>query len=83
MNLISGGPIRPFKKGWALIQSFSKTHYWTEDSEEIPRILGENGRVRRYVALCGHVGLTHNRMPALEPGNFPRCKKCLKQSKKK
>lgn len=78
-RMMSGGPINPFTKGWAIIPfSGEKPHFWIEDKETMPPKIGKHGRVRYYTSLCGVVGVTNSAVNALAPGDFPKCKRCSK-----
>lgn len=53
-----------------------RAHYWTEDTTTMPPTIDKGGRTRYYTSKCGIVGITTDRVPALEPGNHPKCKRC-------
>ena len=40
MNIITGGPMRDFKKGWAVIPFLEKAHYWNRQPCEVAFIRG-------------------------------------------
>jgi len=82
-NQISGGPIRPFTRGWAKFPFVGKrAHHWEEVTDLLPPKIGDGGRVRYFEADCGAVGATNDRVPALEPGSWDRCKVCEKRAGK-
>ena len=81
--------MRPFKGGWAILPFHGrKAHFWEDVTKEFedfttPRIHKVGGakaeRVRTYSAICGGVlGHTYGGVPALAPGNFDRCKNCIR-----
>jgi hypothetical protein len=73
---MTGGPIERLKAGWAKFAfSGRRVHFWTEDTTTMPPTINE-GRVRFYTALCGVLGVTNGKVPALHEGNWPRCKRC-------
>lgn len=74
---ITAGPIKHLTKGWALFSFHGRVaHYWREDASTMRPEIGEYGRVRWYVSLCGQTGVVYDRIPALHPGNWSQCKKC-------
>lgn len=76
-NRMSGGPIEPFPEGWALIPFVGeRAHYWRET---VPGMCG-GVRVRNYRSMCGLKGETARHSPALEPGNWPKCKRCERKA---
>ena len=71
------GPIKHLKKGWAIIPFIGrKAHYWTEE-ELTSGYIDKYGRVRFYNSLCGLEGTTDDARPAIDPGNWQKCKRCL------
>lgn len=77
MNLLSGPPLKNLRKGWALLPFVgNRAHYWIEDTEIPLAKLDERGRIRYYQSKCRLLGVTRPTVPALEPGNWPRCKRC-------
>lgn len=77
-QLLSGGPIQHLKKGWAIFPFQGKiAHYWIEDTETMMPQIRDGGRVRYYKSRCGQSGVVDRRVPALETGNFKKCKRCL------
>ena len=75
MGELSGGPIK-LSRGWALIPFIgSKAHFWVE--QEVEPYIDKNGRVRFYTSLCGIEATTDDKVPALEPGNWKKCKRCI------
>ena len=79
---IAIGAIEHLTKGWALLPFQGKrAHFWEEDTTTLPPKIRDGGRVRYYTALCGIVGVTDKQVPALNPGNWPRCKRCARAVK--
>lgn len=75
--MMSGGPITSLSKGWAILPFIGqRAHYWIEDKETMPPKIGETGRVRYYTSRCGLAGVTNDSVPALEPGDWVKCKNC-------
>lgn len=77
---ISGGPAGQVKEGWlrTVFPHGSKTHYFTlQDSSYI----NEHGRWHYWTASCGREAFTCARQPMLNPGNWPRCKRCEQKEK--
>lgn len=73
--MITGGQIKNFNEGWALVPfRGSKAHHWRFVRDATDDEMRESAKV--YVSKCGLVGLTIERVPALEPGGFLLCKKC-------
>ena len=68
--LKSGGPIKNFDEGWALIYPSKVIHYWVLD-------FWTNHRAD-FKSLCGVWQSTNPNKSALKEGTWPRCKKCLK-----
>ena len=74
-NLLTGGPIHDLEEGWAVMPFGRETaHYWQKGAD-----LGEGAT--GYMSLCGVKGVTLPKAPALEPGNFPRCKRCQRKAR--
>lgn len=80
MDQLAIGTITNFTKGWAIIPLEKKPHYWVEIDINVG-FVGECGRVKFYTSLCGLGGETNSMLPPIVPGNFPKCKRCLKLSK--
>lgn len=74
---ISAGPIEHMEKGWAVMPFVGgKAHYWVEDKDTMPPKIRYGERVRYYKSHCGISAVTNNKVPALQPGSWPRCKRC-------
>lgn len=79
MGYLTGGPIN-LKKGWAVVPfQTNKAHFMEEDT--VDAYIDKGGRVRFYRTLCGMEVTTDDKRPALEPGNWPKCKRCMNISK--
>lgn len=77
---ISGVPAVDVKQGWlrTVFPHGAKTHYFTlQDSSYI----NEHGRWYYWIASCGHEAFTCAKQPMLNPGNWPRCKRCERKEK--
>lgn len=76
------GPIEHLQEGWALIPFHGeRAHHWKEfvpQASVLPKI-AQGGRVRYYDAACGMHGVTTGRVPAIDPGNWPRCANCTRE----
>lgn len=75
--IISGGPIASFAGGLAKLPFTGNcAHYWYETSSywRSQMLLPEG--LRTFDALCGARGTTTEKAPALERGNWPKCKRC-------
>lgn len=76
------GPIEHLTKGWAVMPFIGrKAHHWTEDTKTMQPTIRDGGRVRYYVSACGLLSATSKSVPALNPGNFPKCKRCQRSVK--
>lgn len=65
-----------FTEGWALIPfKGEKVHFWKAVKIDVPRIY-KGGRVSFYRSKCGLVAKTGKGVHPLNPGNFPKCKRC-------
>ena len=76
-TLISGGPIAHFAGAWAKFPFVgSRAHYWHETTGywNTQMLLPEG--LRAFDAACGVLGTTTEQAPALEMGNWPKCKRC-------
>lgn len=74
---MSGGPIEHLVSGFALMPFVgTKAHYWIEDKQTLPPTIGGAGRVRYYTSRCNLTAVTNNRVMALDPGDWPKCKRC-------
>lgn len=72
----SGGPIRAFVNGWAIIPfGGDRVHYFEQWNPRVPAIF-EGERVKYYRALCGIEKATYKGVPALAGGGFDRCERC-------
>lgn len=80
---LSGGPIRDFAGGWAIIPFGRRPHYWRPVKDAIDTI-SRRGRVHFYRALCGAEAQTYDGVSAIEEGAFrdERCRHCLRQRQK-
>lgn len=78
--IFSGGPIKRFRGGWALIPFAERCHLWRrmDHQNELRARLKAPAGITFYKAACGHCEATTPRLPALEPGNVPKCKRCAK-----
>jgi hypothetical protein len=75
--LMSGGPIAHFAGAWAKFPFVgSRAHYWTETTSywRSQMLLPEG--LRTFDGACGARGEVTERAPALEMGNWPKCKRC-------
>lgn len=75
---ISGGPIEPFRGGWAIlcfVGRDSKEHYWRK-VDGLAGGIYPSGAVTGFESLCHARGGVSDRTPALGRGTFPRCKVC-------
>lgn len=72
---MSGGPIRGFRKGWALIPFHGeKAHYW----KAIKIKASGHGDLIEYRSACGTTADAREGVTdALEPGTWPRCSRCI------
>lgn len=79
--MISGGPIQHLTKGWAVIPFVGKrAHWWIEDTETMADTAPEGpAPVRYYQAACKVLAVTNAKIPALDPGDIPRCKRCQRR----
>lgn len=81
---MSGGPIKHFAGAWAKFPFVgSRAHYWRETTKKLVAIADVPKSHRIFIAECGVWGKTTERAPALEMGNWPKCKRCeaaLKES---
>lgn len=76
VGFISGGRIENHDQGWGLVSysaSMEKAHYWFADGQT------HCGQAKYFVSECGVISHTTDGFPMLEPGNFPKCKRCLKK----
>lgn len=74
---ISGGPAENVDSGWLRpIFHRGKTHFYRRQSSSY---INEHGRWYYWIASCGHEAFSCARQPMLNPGNWPRCKKCEKK----
>lgn len=65
----SGGPIEGFSGGWALLPfSGERCHLW-----EVVHNTAAGGIFR---SRCGVKGSVTYQVPALAPGDMPRCRNC-------
>jgi hypothetical protein len=84
-DLISGGPIKHFAGAWAKFPFVgSRAHYWHEITDDWRSIITDAPEGQRvFESACKVLGATTPRVPALEMGNWPKCKRCeaaLKES---
>jgi hypothetical protein len=77
-QVISGGKIDNFEKGWAIpIFSFGKAHYFRKTNITVS--LGPPSvKMSASISLCG---LIHHPDALFGAGNFPKCKRCEKALK--
>lgn len=70
--------------GWALMPFLGeRVHYWNEDKSTMPPTISDGCRVRYYESLCGLRSMLPNKgAPALNPGNWPKCKNCQRIKRK-
>ena len=77
--VFSGGPIRAFEKGWAILPFVGeKVHYWVGCAKK-------DGEYQGYYSRCGIVRPRNPRASMLHGGGFEkdhRCKSCAKQQKR-
>ena len=74
---IAIGPIEHLQDDWAIIPFIGeKAHYWEEIKPKGMTDIDESGRKRYYRSLCGTFGTTDSKRPAIDPGNWPKCKTC-------
>lgn len=76
MDLISGGNIG-LENGWAIIPFRDTPHYWERQNLDVS-VIYKGERVEFYKSLCGVTAETYKGITALEPGNFPLCKRCFR-----
>ncbi|MCU7839737.1 MAG: hypothetical protein KZQ94_10225 [Candidatus Thiodiazotropha sp. (ex Troendleina suluensis)] len=80
-GFISGGPIE-LENGWAIIPFVGeRAHYWERNEIEGFAQIFKGEQVKPYKSLCGVEGLIYAGVPALERGNWPKCKRCMRKSK--
>lgn len=76
---ITGGPI-DLAEGWAKIPfTGERAHFWVDDKIDA---IGPRGRTKFYTSLCGRDATTDPKLPALDPGNWPKCKRCERAKRK-
>jgi hypothetical protein len=81
---ITAGVIAHLRQGWAKLPfQGERGHFWTEDTTTMEPTIAEGGRVRWYTAMCGRVGVTRPRAPAMAPGSWPLCSRCMKAVSKR
>lgn len=81
---LTDGPIQNFTKGWAIIPfRGSKAHYWIQEYPDTPFFDDDGHEVRLFRSECGLEDAATIQCPALGPGNFPQCKRCLMALQKK
>ena len=74
---MSGGPIKHFAGAWAKFPFVgSRAHYWHDITKELGALTDIAKGYRLFAAECGVLGGTTQRVPALEVGNWPKCKRC-------
>ena len=79
-NQMTAGPIKHFKKGWAVLAFVGqKAHFWADDICSMTF----GGKETFYTAACGLTASSSRRLPALYlyPGSWVRCKNCLRSVK--
>lgn len=67
--------IANYRGGWAIIPFVRKPHYWVEVVLSVG-IITKRGRLRAWRSLCGAQSQTNDAVPALDPDDVPRCKRC-------
>ncbi|GAB4297078.1 MAG: hypothetical protein Kow0096_14920 [Thiohalomonadaceae bacterium] len=81
--LMTGGPAPELRSGWAVMPFVGEVaHFWREVKQVVPRI-HDGERVRQYLALCGATATAYAGAQALEPGNWPKCRRCMKAEKRR
>lgn len=74
---MSGGPIKHFAGAWAKFPFVgSRAHYWTDITWELRALTDIAKGHHIFAAECGVLGETTPKVPALEMGNWPKCKRC-------
>lgn len=71
--MITGGPVGDdFREGWACHPYLSwKAHFFS-----INGFFSSRSFTRYVTAKCGFERPVNNVFPLLEPGDFPKCKRC-------